>query len=242
MSSLLRRGSRGIDVAVLQTRLNTQAGPGPRLKVDGDFGMKTHTAVQTFQRKSGLKDDGIVGPKTGGVLARGPAVTSAQHRIRHIPQPTKTTCWAASTAMMTNSTVAAVQAKTPTDMVSANGGLLNSSGTDQAIVTGSRYGRVHGLSCHAPMSWSVGAFVALIQRSPVMLDMLWRSNEYAQGSGSPGHMVVVSAVVSDGDPSGRGTHLLVLDPWPPNRGDMSWVEHQSWMREVPTRTYRVFQK
>ena len=240
--STLRRGSRGMEVAVLQTQLNTQAGPGPRLKVDGDFGMKTHSAVKAVQRKLRLKDDGIVGPKTHGMLARGPAVKFAQHRLRHIPQPTPTTCWAASTAMMTHSTVPAVRAKTPADMIASDGGLLNSSESDQAVVTGARYGRVHGLTCHAPMSWSVPAFVSLIQRNPVMLDMLWRSNEYAQGSGSPGHMVVVSAVVSDGDPTGRGTHLLVLDPWPPNRGDMSWVEHQRWMREVPTRTYRVFHK
>lgn len=242
MKPTLRRGSRGLAVAVLQTQLNAQARSGTRLKVDGAFGSKTQAAVKAFQRKSALKTDGIVGPKTHGMLARGPAVKSAQNRVRHIAQPTQTTCWAASTAMMTGSTVAAVQAKTPSDMVASDGGLLNSSGTDQAIVTGSRYGRIHGLTCHAPMSWSVPAFVSLIQRSPLMLDMLWRSDQYAGGAGSPGHMVVVSAVVSDGDASGKGTHLLVLDPWPPNRGEVSWVEHQAWMREVPTRTYRLFQR
>lgn len=72
--------------------------------------------------------------------------------------------------------------------------------------------------------------------------MLWRSSEYAAGRLSPGHMVVVSAVVSDNNPSGSGTHLLVLDPWPPNQGKISWVEYRAWINEVTTRTYRVFER
>jgi len=75
-----------------------------------------------------------------------------------------------------------------------------------------------------------------------MFDMLWRSAEYAQGKSSPGHMIVISSVVSDNNPSGNGTHLLVLDPWPPNVGKVSWVEYRSWINDVPTRTYRVFNR
>jgi hypothetical protein len=169
-------------------------------------------------------------------------LSTADHSVTHIAQPTPTTCWAASTAMMTRSSVAAVRARTPADMIAQDGGLLNSSGSDQAVVTGMRYGNVHGLRCHAPMSWSVPAIVAALRRGPKMFDMLWNSQEYAKGSGSPGHMIVVSAVVSDNNPAGSGTHLLVLDPWPPNVGKVSWVEYRRWMNEVPTRTYRVFER
>ncbi|MCP4967357.1 MAG: hypothetical protein GY926_19265 [bacterium] len=63
-------------------------------------------------------------------------MTYIEHPVRLIAQPDRTTCWAASTAMMTRSTVAAVKARTPKDMIASDGGLLNSSGNDQAVVTG----------------------------------------------------------------------------------------------------------
>jgi len=242
MPSTVRLGSRGFDVAVLQAQLNLKGTPNPKLAVDGMFGPMTHAAVIAFQRKAGLSPDGVAGPLTHGALASGPKLITAHHAVNHIAQPTPTTCWAASTAMMTRSTVPTVCAKTPPDMIAPNGGLLNSSSSDQAVVTGARYGAIHGLRCHAPMSWSVGGLAAALQRSPLMLDMLWKSNEYAQGMGSPGHMVVVSALVSDDHPAGAGTHLLVLDPWPPHQGKLSWVAYGRWINEVPTRTYRVFER
>lgn len=242
MSTMLHVGSRGFEVAVVQAQLNAKSSPSPGLKVDGAFGPRTQAAVVAFQRRAGLSPDGIVGPKTHAALAQGLTLTTAHHSITHIAQPTPTTCWAASTAMMTRSNVPAVVAKTPPDMIAADGGLLNSSGSDQAVVTGTRYGNVHGLRCHAPMSWTVAALVDALRRSPLMFDMLWRTYEYAAGNASPGHMIVVSAVVSDMNPSGGGTYLLVLDPWPPNVGHLSWVEYRAWMNDVPTRTYRVFER
>lgn len=240
MPLMLHVGSRGFDVAVLQLQLNTK--DSSRLAVDGDFGPRTKTAVVAFQRRSRIADDGIVGPLTHAALAKGLTLSTVNHNITHIAQPTTTTCWAASTAMMTRSNVPAVRARTPPDMIAADGGLLNSSESDQAIVTGTRYGNIHGLRCHAPMSWTVGALVNALRRSPLMFDMLWASSDYAEGRGSPGHMVVVSAVVSDNNTDGSGTHLLLLDPWRPNVGKVSWVEYRRWMNEVPTRTYRVFER
>lgn len=240
MPTTLRNGSRGFDVAVMQVQLNAKSPSGLGLKVDGAFGPLTQAAVISFQRREGLSPDGIVGPLTHAALAQGLMLSTANHNVTHIAQPTPTTCWAASTAMMTRSTVAAVRAKTPADMIAPDGGLRNSSGSDQAVVSGTRYGNSHGLQCHAPMSWTVAALVNTLRRGPAMFDMLWKSSEYAQGHGSPGHMIVISAVVSDNNPSGNGTHLLVLDPWPPNVGKISWVDYYTWINEVPTRTYRVF--
>jgi peptidoglycan hydrolase-like protein with peptidoglycan-binding domain len=60
---LLRRGSRGSDVAVLQKTLGIQA--------DGVFGQKTERAVRDFQRRNNLQVDGIAGPRTLGRLASG---------------------------------------------------------------------------------------------------------------------------------------------------------------------------
>lgn len=57
----LRTGSTGAAVKALQTLLNHH---GERLKIDGQFGPKTHGAVVDFQHKHGLSPDGIAGPKT----------------------------------------------------------------------------------------------------------------------------------------------------------------------------------
>lgn len=242
MHATVRIGSRGFYVAVLQVQLNKKSASSPSLKVDGSFGPLTRAAIIEFQRQAGLTVDGIVGPKTNAALEQGLTLSTTHHSVTHIAQPTQTTCWAASTAMMTKSSVQAVRAMTPADMIASDGGLLNSSESDRAVVTGTRYGNIHGLNCYAPMSWSVGALVSTLMRSPLMFDMLWNSSEYVQGHGSPGHMIVVSAVVSDNNPTGNGTYLLVLDPWPPNLGKISWVEYQHWMRDVPTRTYRVYER
>lgn len=53
---LLKLGSKGDDVKKLQEKLG--------LLADGDFGLKTETAIKNFQTKNGLTPDGIVGPKT----------------------------------------------------------------------------------------------------------------------------------------------------------------------------------
>jgi peptidoglycan hydrolase-like protein with peptidoglycan-binding domain len=69
----LRRGSKGSAVSDLQTRLNawrsrTYGISLPALAVDGDFGPKTHAMVVEFQKRKGLKVDGIVGAQTWGTL------------------------------------------------------------------------------------------------------------------------------------------------------------------------------
>ena len=59
---VLQRGSRGTDVADVQTRLRELGYiPGP---VDGIFGRMTEETVIRFQRDRGLTPDGIVGPIT----------------------------------------------------------------------------------------------------------------------------------------------------------------------------------
>lgn len=61
----ISRGSKGTNVSDVQNRLKTNyplyAG---KLVVDGDFGAATDAAVREFQRRSGLTQDGIVGPAT----------------------------------------------------------------------------------------------------------------------------------------------------------------------------------
>jgi peptidoglycan hydrolase-like protein with peptidoglycan-binding domain len=238
----LKTGSRGPLVEDLQRALNDKLRPSPNLVPDGIFGSATDRAVKKFQADHWLTQDGDVGPCTHNALYGHEAYAPVLHRIPFIPQPTSTTCWAASTAMMTNSNVAAVKARTPQSMWTEASGLWNSSDSDQAIVTGTAYGRVHNLRCNAPQSYMLSALRGKLQRGPLMFDMLWHSNEYAQGSGSPGHMICVVGIRGDGDQTGKGTTLRLHDPWPPGRGKVSSVNAGRWLAEVPTRTYRVFEK
>ena len=64
----LKVGSRGSDVAIMQSYLNAiKMGMYPsmaKLVVDGIFGQRTKTTVMQYQGFSGLKQDGIIGQET----------------------------------------------------------------------------------------------------------------------------------------------------------------------------------
>ena len=84
--SLIRRGSSGPDVALVQTWLN-----GIRdsctwyaaLTVDGKFGANAEKAVREFQLRYALKEDGKVGANTWNVLY---AKYTAKHGL-NVPYP-----------------------------------------------------------------------------------------------------------------------------------------------------------
>ena len=67
-SRSLKKGSLGSDVKTLQELLNQIAIVTPALVVDGDFGSKTEAAIKTFQKKTGIKQDGIYGDETHKAL------------------------------------------------------------------------------------------------------------------------------------------------------------------------------
>ncbi len=69
MPRMLRYTSQGDDVKFLQDQLNVQPPTAlPPLAIDGKFGRKTQARVREFQGHTGLKVDGIVGPRTWGKL------------------------------------------------------------------------------------------------------------------------------------------------------------------------------
>jgi len=63
---VLSKGSKGVNVGILQTALNKINGAG--LKIDEDFGNVTFTAVINFQNKYKLLADGVVGSNTIGKI------------------------------------------------------------------------------------------------------------------------------------------------------------------------------
>lgn len=62
-------GSRGSDVSLLQRRLRQWG--YYKGGVDGIYGAQTASAVKFFQRRHGLRVDGVVGPQTWGALGLG---------------------------------------------------------------------------------------------------------------------------------------------------------------------------
>lgn len=66
VAGMLRMGMKGAKVRELQSLLNRT---GAALKVEGDFGPTTKEALLVFQRKNGLKADGLAGPETMRALA-----------------------------------------------------------------------------------------------------------------------------------------------------------------------------
>ena len=61
----IRYGSNGKTVKKLQTALKER---GHDLTIDGRFGPQTRQAVVQYQRRNGLRSDGVVGPRTWDVL------------------------------------------------------------------------------------------------------------------------------------------------------------------------------
>ena len=246
---VLRRGSRGDLVRDVQQKLNAKLRPSPNLATDGVFGTMTDAAVRRFQREMWLVVDGDVGRCTLNALSDWETYAPILHNVPFIAQPTPSTCWAASTAMLNRSNVPAVIARTPADLIMADGSLRNYSDTSDAVTDSRRYARAHGLTLVPPMSWSLAMLKNHLRTGPLMFDMLWDPAGYGtptavpgQYVGSSGHMILVVGMRGDDDPSGTGTTLRLHDPWPPNTGRRSSVGYARWMREVPTRTYRVFHK
>ncbi len=67
-SKVLHIGSTGLDVKMLQTKLNKVGNVTLSLVVDGKFGLHTQIAVKNFQLTHHLANDGVVGQKTNAVL------------------------------------------------------------------------------------------------------------------------------------------------------------------------------
>jgi N-acetyl-anhydromuramyl-L-alanine amidase AmpD len=80
-STLLRMGSRGDAVKLLQHRLNLV---GYSLDEDGIWGTKTDNTVRVYQKKAGLEVDGVVGPLTQEKLIQDAILTRAQELAAYL--------------------------------------------------------------------------------------------------------------------------------------------------------------
>jgi hypothetical protein len=240
--TILKIGSYCSDVKTLQNQLNTVLDPSPRLVLDGAFRNHTRNAVLRFQQENWLVEDGEVGPCTWNALMDTEDYSPILHTIPFIPQRTPTSCWAASTAMVTRSTISTVVFRTPDDLIMDDGSLKNFSESEDAVTGPMRFAKANFFTVVPPTSWMPVALKSMLSRGPLVFDMLWNVKDYVKGAGSPGHMIAVVGIRGDNDQSGKGTTLRIYDPWPPNKGDRYSVGYFKWIQEVPTRTYHIYHK
>jgi hypothetical protein len=132
----------------------------------------------------------------GGHVALKPV--SVHHSVGLVGQPTDTSCWATSIAMLVNETPQAV-----VDRVHLK--IDGSYGWDQIEPAATEWGlTVLYPACGMPdllASW-------LEHHGPLWIVEI----------GAPYHAVVVGGI--EGDGSEDGTHVTVYNPWPPNHGEI----------------------
>jgi len=262
--SILKPGDKGIDVAVLQfqlRQLHYKLGVSLSIPdVHSVFDRSTLEAVMEFQRLVGIFPCPLINIDTRTALSRmlsekGIAPPNiVNHNITLIPQPTKVDCWAASTAMMTNSTVPLVLSKVPNDIRTHHpdnsiwgdifDGLLSrrSGGLDMGVKSGkgidSRFASTFNLQQYGPQSWSAHGFRKALRESPLMLAQL-HGEDFNSTRG--GHAVVISAMVGDNnDSSGMETYIQKLDPWPVGIGEIVWEAYHELLSKKPLATYSIF--
>lgn len=236
MPGNLRLGSIGADVARLQGALNSASTPSPRLTVNGRFDAATDRAVRAFQDKVWLEVDGIAGICTQNALFGTEAFAPILHNVPYLSQPTATTCWAASAAMMKRSSVTAIRLTTPAHLLNQAGALLNGSESGAGDSVHREFGRLHGLQLHPPRCWLVSAMIAKVSAGPVMMQCLWNLQTYMAGQGSNGHWVVLVGVRGTRNENGRETTFRVYDPL---TGIYS-ANYAAMLRRVPLATYAMF--
>ncbi len=232
MDPVLRTGSRGAAVRELQRLLNAHLRPNPHLRVDGEFGGHTRSAVRRYQRSKWLVVDGVAGRCTWAAL-RGTERYVHLHQIRLVPQWTDSTCWSAATAMLVGEQ--ACMSSGDAD-VSARGGLFNDSELAEPENM-RRFARFHGLTLLPGRSWTPDGLAELLARRPLMINTLWDVDSYVRGRGSSGHMRVLAGIRGDG--TAEGCTLRIYDPWPPNRGAVYSRIYGPFMRRVPAATYQI---
>jgi len=202
---ILRRGSQGLAVKILQRLLNkakTREGiSGTPLSVDGGFGALTESALYAFQKRHpGLVADKVAGNQTWRAL--GLRAEMIHTRVQLLAQSSAGNCWSAAASMILgNQSVGHGSAKL-SKKPKEKDALLTTLGNHMAFARSLGWEALN----YSP---TVGELVDIVCRTPV-----WMS----AGGVNWGHVVVLSGVYSDWDEAGDGTLFRIHDPWPVGGG------------------------
>ncbi|MCR5502486.1 MAG: serine hydrolase [Lachnospiraceae bacterium] len=134
----LKKGSRGNAVKTLQTALKEQGYYSG--KIDGVYGKGTVKAVKAFQRKNGLKADGIAGPPTQAKLYSGGSTNSSA---------TESAAQSPAEDQAPQQQTAATQTSVPSEALSFLNGIEKNSGAVCGTLVLSKDGKTF-------LNWSFG--------------------------------------------------------------------------------------
>ena len=166
---ILRQGSTGPEVSNLQNLLNAKLRPSPPLAVDGKFGPKTDKAVRQYQDDNWLVVDGLVGPCTIAAL-KGTEKYVILHRVTLIPQPSDTTCWAASTAMVLGQSVNSIIAQNRSlGLTDSTDGQPNDSSLQQPENM-EKFAAANGFGVLYGQSWTASGLAAELRPPRAVMD------------------------------------------------------------------------
>jgi hypothetical protein len=221
----LQRGSTGPEVGLLRRLLNRKMMPSPNLpeanvfgaRYNGgmarvDFGPAMDAAVRTFQRSKGLKDDGVVGPRTWSALG---LTLDLNKAVKSSSQPTNNTCYAAAATMV----------------LGAGGSVSFDPGPTPPGVKpddhwARSFSRLFSWQLEYGMTPMPGALAGFLQRSA-----FWFAGNLPFPGGPSYHAVVVGAIWGDGNAD--RTMLLIYDPWPVNVGEVYGILLGDYLRAFP---------
>ena len=236
----LRVGSKGEPVRRLQQALNRNVA-GLNLRTDGEYDRATADSIERFQDINWLVISGDADLCTQNALFNAETYEPIRHVRPFIPQPDLTSCWAACTAMLKRSSVSLVRVTTPPHLVDPeDGSLMNVTNREDWRPETESFAAFHNLRFRGPRTWTTQEFSDMLVHGPIMVDSLRDVGEYGANRKSPGHMTLVVGCRGDGQASGRGTTLMVYDPWPEKYGRQWRVNYDEWVSDVCTRTYRIF--
>lgn len=123
--------------------------------------------------------------------------------------------------------------------MNAQGELLNDSELNDAVAA-SRFADNFGLRLYPPQTWQPAVLANVLQRGPVMCNVLWNSGDYTRGRGSESHWAVLAGIRGDG--TAAGTTIRLYDPLPPPQGGVTSVNYALLIRNLPALTYQILQR
>lgn len=171
---------------------------GAQMSEDGNYWWDEQNNQWQLANASPAPADGSSSSSSSGGAgaSQGETPVAVHQSVSLVPQPTDSSCWAASIAMLLG--------KTPEEVVSEAGMSLDEGyGWDQIEPAAKKL----GLAELAPACGMPSLLAGWLQDN----GPLW-----VVEVGAPYHAVVVGGV--EGDGTVDGTHVIVYNPWPPNSG------------------------
>ncbi|MDB5658717.1 MAG: hypothetical protein JWS10_1332 [Cypionkella sp.] len=237
---VLRPSSSGQSVRELHLALNSRLNPSPNLFVDGLYTLQTERAVLDFQRSNWLEMDGIAGPCTLDALHGTEASPVILHNVVYLAQPTPTTCWAAATAMLTGTSIQAVQMTTPQRLLATDGSLICKAEPIQRLEIHQAFAHFHRLRYQPPQSWPVAVLINLLRNGPIMLEISHNQASFLPGLTPMGHYVVIVGARGSHAADGSSTTLRIYDPDDSQGEAIYSVVYGSMLSRAPLSTFGMF--